>query len=168
MTGDQSMPKHPAPMRDHDGSETPAPGTRPAIVRFAQDPGELSEDSVSTHRGADLFLDEEGVFEIRVRLRLDRDAMPVADAAKEWSEAQSPYRTVARLVLPAQDATSEGRRADADDVLSFRSAHSLAAHRPLGSLMRARLKTYRALSNFRHARNATPEQEPRTLDEVPA
>lgn len=76
--------------------------------------------------------------------------------------------SVARVVLPAQDAMSEPRRAYADDVLSFRLAHSLAAHRPLGSLMRARLKTYRALSNVRHARNATPEAEPRAIAEVPA
>lgn len=46
--------------------------------------------------------------------------------------------------------------------------HSLAAHRPLGSLMRARLKTYAALSRFRHTRNATPEVEPTGIEDVPA
>jgi hypothetical protein len=34
--------------------------------------------------------------------------------------------------------------------------------------MRARLKTYEALSRFRHARNDVPETEPASLAEVPA
>jgi hypothetical protein len=93
--------------------------------------------------------------------------MPVEDASKRWDEAASPYRTVARLVLPAQDSQSEARTRYADDVLSFRPAHSLAAHRPLGSLMRARLKTYQALSSFRHGRNQMPETEPTTIEQIP-
>ncbi len=52
-------------------------------------------------------------------------------------------------------------------MLSFRPAHSLAAHRPLGSLMRARLKTYQALSRFRHSRNNVAETEPTSIGEVP-
>ncbi len=75
---------------------------------------------------------------------------------------------MARLVLPRQDALSAARRTYADDVLSFRPAHSLAAHRPLGSLMRARLQTYQALSRFRHERNRVPETEPGSIDQVPA
>jgi len=34
--------------------------------------------------------------------------------------------------------------------------------------MRARLKTYQALSRFRHARNRVPEVEPASIDDVPA
>ena len=108
------------------------------------------------------------VYEIRVQLCVDLDEMPVEDASKEWSEAASPYRTVARLVLPPQDGYSEARRTYADDVLSFRPAHSLAAHRPLGSLMRARLKTYQALSRFRHERNHVAEVEPNSVAQIPA
>ena len=111
---------------------------------------------------------QEAVFEIRVQLCTNLNDMPVEDASKEWDEGVSPYRTVARLVLPAQDALSEARTKYADETLSFRPAHSLAAHRPLGSLMRARLKTYQALSRFRHERNRVPETEPASIAEVPA
>ena len=114
------------------------------------------------------FRGQEAVFEIRVQLCLNLDEMPIEDASKEWPEEASPYRTVARLMLPAQDAMSEARRPCADDVLSFRPAHSLAEHRPLGSLMRARLKTCQALLNVRHSRNNAPDAEPRSIDEVPA
>lgn len=126
------------------------------------------DGNVFRHAVLSYLAGSEAVFDIRVQLCLNLEAMPVEDASKRWDEAQSPYRTVARLVLLAQDAFSEARRNYADDVLSFRPAHSLAAHRPLGSLMRARLKTYQALSRFRHARNGVPEVEPASIDDVPA
>jgi hypothetical protein len=129
-------------------------------------PGE--DPDAFRHAVAAYFRGEEAVFEIRVQLCTNLNDMPVEDASKRWDEEASPYRTVARLVLPAQDALSEARTRYADDVLSFRPAHSLAEHRPLGSLMRARLKTYRALSRFRHGRNGAPEREPTSLEEIPA
>ncbi|MCJ2111807.1 catalase family protein [Methylobacterium sp. E-025] len=144
----------------------PAAPAQEALAKEELHPGD--DPDTFRHAVAAFFRGQEVVFEIRVQLCLDLNDMPIEDASKEWSEEASPYRTVARLVLPAQDSTSETRRAYADDVLSFRPAHSLAAHRPLGSLMRARLKTYQALSSFRHARNGVPETEPRAIEEVPA
>lgn len=141
----------------------------PAQDALAKETLDSSADpDVFRHAVAAQFREAEAVFEIRVQLCTDLDAMPVEDASKEWSDARSPYRTVARLVLPVQAADSPARFTYADDVLSFRPAHSLAAHRPLGSLMRARLKTYAALSRFRHERNAVRETEPRTVADVPA
>ncbi|MCJ2032216.1 catalase family protein [Methylobacterium sp. J-043] len=145
----------------------PASPAQAALADERLDTG--SEDgNVFRHAVLSYLEGREAVFEIRVQLCLNLDDMPVEDASKRWDEALSPYRTVARLVLPAQDAFSEARRHYADDVLSFRPAHSLAAHRPLGSLMRARLKTYQALSRFRHERNRVPEAEPGSIEEVPA
>ena len=45
--------------------------------------------------------------------------------------------------------------------------NSLAAHRPLGQIMRARLFVYERLSRFRHEANGVAPAEPRTLAEVP-
>lgn len=144
----------------------PATTAQDTLAATEVDPG--SDPDVFRHAVTSYFRGEEAVFEIRVQLCTGLDAMPVEDASKEWSQTASPYRTVARLVLPAQAADSEARLTYADDVLSFRPAHSLAAHRPLGSLMRARLKTYQVLSRFRHERNAIRETEPGTIAEVPA
>ena len=83
---------------------------------------------------------------------------------------EAPHRPVARLVLPPQDAYSPARQAHFDDVLSFGPAHSLATHRPLGSITRARLQTYGILSANRHARNGVEPREPReprSIDGVP-
>ena len=106
-------------------------------------------------------------FELRVQLCTDLDAMPVEDASVPWPEDQSPYLAVARIAIPAQEAYSPARQAYFDDVLSFQPAHALAAHRPLGSLMRARLTTYQAMSAYRHGQNHQLQAEPGAVDQVP-
>ncbi|WP_237477852.1 catalase family protein [Lichenibacterium dinghuense] len=113
------------------------------------------------------FGDEGAEFEIRVQLCTDLETMPVEDASVRWPEDESPYRAVARLVLPRQDALGEARRAYVTERLSFRPAHSLAAHRPLGSLMRARLATYPALAAYRQKQNGAEGIEPTSLDQIP-
>ena len=115
----------------------------------------------------EFFRHSSAEFDFRVQLCTDLEKMPVEDASVRWPEKESSYLSVARLVLPKQEAYSPARQPYFDDVLAFRPAHSLEAHRPLGSVMRARLRTYAALSAFRHGRNGTPEREPRSIDEVP-
>ena len=106
-------------------------------------------------------------FELRVQLCTDLDAMPVEDASVPWPEDRSPYVPVAVIDVPPQDAYSPARQAFFDNVLSFQPAHSLAAHRPLGSLMRARLKTYPALAAYRRGQNGADPAEPASLDQIP-
>ncbi len=102
-----------------------------------------------------------------MQLCTDLERMPVEDASVPWPEDESPYVAVARLVLPPQNAYSPARQAFFDDVLSFQPAHALQAHRPLGSLMRARLATYQALSAYRHEQNHQKQVEPYSVDQVP-
>lgn len=106
-------------------------------------------------------------FELRVQLCTDLKAMPIEDASVPWPEAQSPYVPVARLVLPQQDAYSPARAEYFDDALSFAPAHALAAFRPLGSLMRARLATYAAMSAYRHGETGEALARPTSPDQVP-
>ncbi len=87
------------------------------------------------------------------QLWADAETQPIEDASVEWPVSDSPYRTVATIRIPAQDAYSAARVRYFDEVMTFRPAHSLAAHRPLGSVMRARLQVYKALSEFRHREN---------------
>ena len=84
-----------------------------------------------------------------------------------WPEDRSPSRPVARSVLPRQDAVGEARHGFMNEAMSFRPTHSLSAHRPLGSLMRARLKTYPALAGRRMTQNGIASVEPTTPDQIP-
>lgn len=119
------------------------------------------------HAVIDTLRSKDAEFELRVQLCTDLKTMPVEDASVQWPEDQSPYVAVARITIPPQDAYAPARQTYFDNLLSFQPAHALAAHRPLGSLMRARLKTYQALLAYRHVQNRQPQTEPTGLDEVP-
>ena len=126
-----------------------------------KDPNALRTATVSYLR------DNDAEFDIRIQLCTDLEKMPVEDANKEWSEDESPYKTVARIRLPKQEAYSEARQQYVDS-LSFSVAHCLEAHRPLGPIMRARLKAYPDLARLRRQGNNEPQAEPASIDEVPA
>ncbi len=113
------------------------------------------------------FRRETATYEFRVQLATDLARMPVEDASVDWPQEESPYRTVAELVLPPQDPYSPARRVYADDVLSFNPWHGLVEHQPLGSIQRVRRPVYDDSTDDRHDRNATSRTEPSSLEELP-
>jgi len=118
---------------------------------------------------ADRRLDpHEAVYDLKAQLWADADAQPIEDSSVDWPVTMRPYRTVATLRLPQQASYSPARVKFFDDVMSFRPAHSLTSHRPLGSVMRARLQVYAALSVFRHRENGIVAIEPASVDQIPA
>ena len=104
-----------------------------------------------------------GEWELRAQLCTDLTSMPVEDASVEWPQAQSPYVSVARIRVPAQLAWSAQRSLAIDDGMAFNPWHALAAHRPLGSIMRARRVAYAAMAKLRAQQNQQPISEPVTL-----
>jgi hypothetical protein len=101
-----------------------------------------------------------GVWDIRVQLCTDLDAMPVEDASVVWPEDRSPYATVARITVPPQPAWSDERARVGDDQLAFSPWQGVAAHRPLGGIMRSRKEAYPELSGLRSRINGCPLHEP--------
>ena len=106
-------------------------------------------------------------WEVRVQLCTNLETMPIEDATVLWPEDQSPYVTVARLTAGAQLGWSKLREAAVDDAMAFSPWHGVAAHRPLGSIMRVRKATYDSSAQFRALRNGCPIQEPRGLERFP-
>ena len=106
-----------------------------------------------------------GVWELRVQLCIDAEAMPIEDATVVWDEEASPWRTVARLEIDPQPGWGEAHEA-LDEALSFRPWHGLAAHRPLGNINRARNETYRFSADTRRRANGCPLHEPAALAEI--
>ena len=74
--------------------------------------------------------------------------MPIEDATVEWNEHDSPYHCVARIRIPAQ-VLDDGDQATRCEQTGFNPWHSLAEHRPLGSMNRARREIYRAMAHYR-------------------
>lgn len=99
-------------------------------------------------------------WELRVQLATSLESMPVEDAAASWPETESPYRTVARVTAVAQDSWSDELRELVEDRLAFNPWTGLAAHRPLGSIMRARRPAYAAARAYRAEQNGIAIAEP--------
>lgn len=144
----------------------PASQAQDALGEWQLDP---REDEDGFRRAAiDYFRDHEAVFELKVQLWANAETQPIEDASVEWPSQDSQYRTVATIRIPAQEAYSPARVRYFDEVMTFGPAHSLAAHRPLGSVMRARLQVYRALSAFRHRENGVAEENTADITAIPA
>ncbi len=108
----------------------------------------------------DFFAANGGEWEFRVQLCTNLADMPVEDATAPWDEAQSHFITVARLTVAPQTAWSEARSETVDDGMGFSPWNTLAAHRPLGSIMRLRREPYIRSQDFRSQRNRCPVREP--------
>lgn len=91
---------------------------------------------------------QEVLFEFQVQLRTSEHTMPVEDASVEWPESESPYRTVAHLLLPRQEIAPLRQQA-AFRNLSFNVWHALFKHRPLGGINRVRRLAYALSSCWR-------------------
>lgn len=113
------------------------------------------------------FKQHGGVWEVRVQLCTDIETMPVEDASVVWPEDKSPYVAVARLTVPMQDAWAQPTVERVNEGLSFSPWHALAAHQPLGGIMRARRPVYRMSADFR-ASHGSPVAEPKTREDIPA
>ncbi|NHZ80409.1 catalase [Massilia sp. CCM 8695] len=129
--------------------------------------GDDADDSALRNLVVDFFAGQGAEYELRAQLCTDIATMPIEDASIEWPQEASPYQPVAKLTIPPQQAFSPARRVFADDVLSFNPWHCIEAHRPLGSIMRARIKAYEASSKFRHEMNAQPRIEIDSIGQVP-
>ena len=118
-------------------------------------------EAVATH-----FEEQGGEWERCVQLCTDIGKMPVEDASVVWGEALSPYRPVARIVMGAQASWSDARARSVDAGLAFSPWHGLAAHPPLGGVMRVRKGAYEAAQRFRAARNQVGLSEPKAIVDI--
>lgn len=125
------------------------------------------KDSTMRDLVVEHFRLEGAEYEMRAQLCTDLNRMPVEDAAVLWSESLSPHQPIATLRIPPQDAYSPARRVYGDDVLSFNPWQGIIPHRPLGSIMRVRIKAYERSAQFRHDMNMTERVEPNNITEIP-
>ena len=147
-----------------------------AKVRFA--PVQAFADAAE-HREVDLASDADAYrqalvvelkqrpfeFDLQVQLCTNLEQMPVQDVTVEWLEALSPFVTVAKVRLPAQDI-SGAENVEQMDALSFTPWRVTAEHAPLGEIQRVRKEAYRRSSIARHRLNGQERREPRSVREV--
>jgi catalase len=93
----------------------------------------------------------EARFDLQVQFQTDPKKMPIEDASVEWSEHDSPYRTVAHIRIPQQDITGADKDTACERMV-FNPWHASPVHRPLGNYKRARRAIYEEMSRYRLAR----------------
>ncbi|MEH3085087.1 MAG: catalase family protein [Xylophilus ampelinus] len=131
-----------------------------------EDRPDALRDAVTAFFGGQYAGDAE--WELRVQLCTDVEKMPIEQPDKEWPQDESPYIAVARLRIPRQPAWDPERVRAIDEGMSFNPWHALAAHRPLGAVMRARRAVYPLSVQFRSSHGRCPVMEPRAEEAAAA
>jgi catalase len=116
---------------------------------------------------SEVIIEQGGVWELRAQLCVDLDKMPVEDPTVLWDEKISPFVTVATLTVEPQVAWTPGTSEAREDRLSFNPWHGLVAHRPLGSINRARREVYDFSAGYRADFNKCPVHDVRALADLP-
>ncbi|WP_433589563.1 catalase family protein [Pseudomonas koreensis] len=95
-------------------------------------------------------------FVLQIQRQNANTYMPIEDTSIEWREQDSPFETVARITVPAQDFDTPALNLACDN-LSFNPWFGIEAHRPIGGINRLRKAVYEAVSDYRHSQNATSQ-----------
>jgi catalase len=125
-----------------------------------------------THRRRDMLKDllhdylaeRTATFDLEVQLRTHPKCMPLDDATRRWPVWRSPYRRVATIRIAEdqryRDPQFVKQGLELGERLTFSPWHAVEAHRPLGSLNRARLFAYARVSTLRNGLNGTDAKVP--------
>ncbi|WP_212005414.1 hypothetical protein [Chitinophaga sp. HK235] len=98
-------------------------------------------------------------YELCLQFQKDEQSMPINRATVRWDEKVSVPRPFATITLHQQDIDDPGQMAYAEN-LSYNPWHTLAVHRPAGSISEARKVVYQAGAAQRRQRNGIPNCEP--------
>jgi hypothetical protein len=122
---------------------------RPMSGRTSPMPATLTDTYLADALAARLR-DGEASFDVLVQFQVDADRTPIEDATVEWTADVAPWERVAGIRIPAQAVRPPD---DAGcEAAVFDPWHALVAHRPLGSMNRARRAIYPTLAALRASR----------------
>jgi hypothetical protein len=87
---------------------------------------------------------QDACFELSAQIQKDPVAQPVEDLTVNWETDDTPFLPFARLTLPVQSVLPSDSSGSTCEASAFNPWRTIAEHRPLGSLMRARKAVYDA------------------------
>ena len=139
----------------------------PSLKALFKEPVDLKNRPDGLRDAVAAYFEEQGgEWELCVQLCTDLGEMPIEDASVVWDEKLSPYVPVARIVMGAQASWSDARARSIDEGLAFSPWHGVAAHRPLGGVMRVRKGAYEAAQRFRAEKNQRALSEPKAIGDI--
>jgi hypothetical protein len=83
-------------------------------------------------------------YDVQLQFYTDAQTTPIEDASAEWSQQESPYITVGKLIVSPQELSGPAYETFAASVelMKFDPWNAIAEHQPLGNVMRARKAAY--------------------------
>ena len=139
----------------------------PSLQALFKAPVDLKDKPDGLRDAVGAYFEEQGgEWELCVQLCTDLGEMPIEDASVVWDEKLSPYVPVARIVMGAQASWSDAKAEASDKRLAFNPWHGVAAHRPLGGVMRVRKGAYEAAQRFRAEKNQRALSEPKAIGDI--
>ncbi len=133
----------------------------PYAVKFTLQPSEHISGGATASGENYLKLDFIGrllrgpiTFDFSVQRYVDEVKTPIEDGTVEWKESDSPFETIAKLIIPQQDLrTPNAKETEAlVEKLELNPWNTTEDFRPLGNLNRARQMVYHASADYRAGR----------------
>lgn len=126
----------------------------PALMALTDAAVDLDDEPDGLRRAISAFFAAQGgEWEVRAQLCADLDTMPIEDASVVWPDDISPHVVVGRIMVAAHPPVADADITAAEDGLFFSPWNALEAHRPLGSVNRARQRAYESSGAFRAERD---------------
>lgn len=115
-------------------------------------PSDISENYLRNALRVRMKVTEDVVFDFKLQVRAQHESgLGIENATTVWNEKKFPFVSVAKITIPPQDVADPESGDDCEE-LSFTPWHSLASHRPVGSINRLRKKVYLASAEHREAK----------------
>ena len=114
-------------------------------------------DDFLTKKLADRLSNNSICYKFLAQKYIDERSTPVENPKVEWKD--TGFVELATITIPSQQFNSESQKAFCEN-LTLTPWHSLAEHRPLGRLNRARKVVYAAVSERRHSDRAQDKRLP--------
>lgn len=115
-------------------------------------PADISENYLRNALRARMKETGEVVFDFKLQVRGQNEpGLGIENATTVWNENKFPFVSVAKITIPPQDVADPEKGDDCEE-MSFTPWHTLASHRPVGSINRLRKKVYLASAEHREAK----------------
>ncbi|MGY9002177.1 MAG: catalase [Rhodospirillales bacterium] len=104
------------------------------------------------HAMQDRLQVQNSCFDFKIQTRPDA-SFEVEDVVKEWDAKKAPFVSVAKIIIPKQLFDTAALN-EACEGMTYNPWHTLAEHKPLGTINRMRRVVYQTISTLRSEMNS--------------
>ena len=126
----------------------------PCEERSKEEAQDQSSPNFLRHAMQDRLQGEEACFDFKIQTRPDA-SFEVEDVVKEWDAEKAPFVPVGQIIIPKQLFDTAVLN-EACEKMTYNPWHTIAEHKPLGTINRMRRVVYQTISTLRSEMNSKP------------